>query len=172
MEEVKCVKEDIIKWDSAVEEEKRQLESEASDLEAQRASLRARNTVVDEDNAKLQVRFAECAKKRDAAAAEEATVVDSLRKVVELHRDVVAKREGVATRSVRLDEDHNRLAESVQGSVDPAAAVALKRALVKFQVSAFCVSNSFTNNRRISLRASHWKLLKNIQGEYGDTVLE
>ena len=80
LEEVKCVKEDIIKWDSAVEEEKRQLESEASDLEARRASLRARNTVVDEDNAKLQARFAECTKKRDAATAEEATVVDSLRK--------------------------------------------------------------------------------------------
>lgn len=124
-----------MRWDSAVEEEKRQLEAEASDLEAQRSSLQARNSAVDTDNAALQARFAECAKKRDAAAAEEAKVVASLRKVVESHREVVSEREGLARRSARVDEDHMRLVESVDGSVDPQAAVALKKALVKFQVN-------------------------------------
>ena len=108
IEQVRVEKEEVIKEDALVEQEKKDLWEEADKLQKKRDDLLARNAVVDSENEQIQAKFEEQMKDRSILEDNDTKINEKLKSTYEELQQCVDQRQNLRKISSQIDGEHNR----------------------------------------------------------------
>ena len=131
IEQVRVEKEEVIKEDALVEEEKKDLWEEADKLQKKRDDLLARNAVVDSENERIQAKFEEQMKDRSILEDNDTKINEKLKSTYEELQQCVDQRQNLRKISSQIDTEHNRLKSLLENMQSEAGVALFDTALFK-----------------------------------------